>query len=231
MAHHTGHDRIQINDDHGFLGLGVEQHIVDLGVIMGHPQGQLTGNLHIRQLTGQIPDAQHPLQLFPDFFQPAGGIGLHRSHQLGIAVPGVVEIGNGLRQQADLKICQIRLEFAKSHTGIADDLQIMDGIVCNGIDVVGHAPEVAAIFHIGLAVVGMMEMQGHLTRLLSPDMLRHQVNILHQTHGIPEGIGIDVLDQEGLGAAICQTEVNLVGLVHVTHLDGFITQEFIFNLK
>ena len=209
----------------------MEQNVVDLGVVMGHPQRQLTGLLHIGELAGQILNTQHPLQFLPDFLQAAGGIGFHRGHQLGITVPGVVEIGDGLRQQADLKVRQIRLEVTKGFARVTDDQKIGADAVSNGGHIVGHSPEVVFVDQVGLAVIGVMEVQSGLSGLLGADVLRHQVDILHQTHRIPEGIGIDILHQERLGLTVGQQEVDLVGLVHVTHLNGFISQIFVFNFK
>ena len=63
------------------------------------------------------------------------------------------------------------------------------------------------------------------------DVLRDLVDIVHEPHRVPEGIGVDILDQEGLLCAIRQTEVYLIGIVDVAHLDGFITEIGILNAE
>ena len=148
-----------------------------------------------------------------------------------LTLAGIMETGDGLDQLCDIKVAQIHLEAAKGFTRIPDDLQIRHGIVGNGWDIVGHPPEIFAVHHIGLAVSSMMEMQRHLAGLLGTDVLRHQVNVAHQAHGLTESIGIDILNQEGLGHAAGQQEIDLVGLVHVAHLNGLVADEFVLNLK
>ena len=44
-----GHDGIQIDDADALSGFAVDQHIVQFGVVVGDPQGQLALFLHIHQ--------------------------------------------------------------------------------------------------------------------------------------------------------------------------------------
>ena len=77
----------------------------------------------------------------------------------------------------------------------------------------------------------MVEMQGKLSGLLLPDMLRDLVNVLHQSHRISEGVSIDVLHQEGLGIALRQQKIDLIGAVDVAHLDGLITEILVIDAE
>ena len=111
----------------------------------------------------------------------------------------------------------------------ADNVQIRNRIEGDGRHVIGHTPEIAAVCHIGLPVGGMVEMQGKLTGLLGADVLGDLVNVVHQSHGIAESIGIDVLHQERLGLSFRQHEIDFISTVYVAHLDGFVTEIFVFN--
>jgi hypothetical protein len=124
---------------------------------------------------------------------------------------------------------KIHLEFTEGLAGVAENIHIRYGIEGYGRNIVGHTPEVAAIGNIGLPVRGMMEMQGQLAGLLGTDMLRNLVNVVHQSHRVAECVGIDILHQEGLGISIGKLKIYFISTVNVAHLDGIITEVFIFN--
>ena len=77
----------------------------------------------------------------------------------------------------------------------------------------------------------MMEMQCQLAGLFGTDMLGHLINIIHQTNGISEGIGVDILHQERLGLSFGKHKVYFISTVDVAHLDGFVTEIIIFNTE
>jgi hypothetical protein len=52
-------------------------------------------------------------------------------------------------------------------------------------------------------------------------MLGDLVNVLHQLHGLAEGIGVHILHQERLGSAVGQDEIALIGFIHIANLDHF----------
>ena len=142
-----------------------------------------------------------------------------------------MEARDGLRQLGNVKIRQIHLEFAEGLARIADDLIVCHGIEGDRGNVVRHPPEILAVNEIGFPVGGVMEVQGQLSRLFRPDVLRDLVNVVHQANGIAEGICIDVLHQKRLWISVRQAEIHFVGTVNVAHLNGFITQIVIFNAK
>lgn len=92
-------------------------------------------------------------------------------------------------------------------------------------------PEVIPVDDVGLPVCGVVEMQAGFSGGFCTDVLRDLVDIVHEPHRVPEGIGVDILDQEGLLCAVRQTEVYLIGVVDVAHLDGFITEIGILNAE
>ena len=130
-----------------------------------------------------------------------------------------MEIRNGLVELVGGEIRQLHLELAEGLARVADQIPIGGRVIGDGGDVVGHAPEILAVNDIGLPVGSVVEMQGHPAGLLGPDVLGDLIDVLHQLHRMPEGIGIDILHQEGLGATVGENEFALVGLVHVAHLD------------
>ena len=142
-----------------------------------------------------------------------------------------MEARDGLRQLGNVKIRQIHLEFAEGLARIADDLIVCHGIEGDRGNVVRHPPEILAVNEIGFPVGGVMEVQGQLSRLFRPDVLRDLIDVVHQADGVAEGICIDVLHQKGLGVPLRQAEIHLVGMIYIAHLDGFVTQIVVFNAK
>ena len=92
----------------------MEQDIVDLGVVMGHPQRQLSLQLQIRELTGQILHLQQEIDLFLNGGCTACLVFLYGLAEIGVALAGIVEIGDGLDQLVNVKIMQIHLELTES---------------------------------------------------------------------------------------------------------------------
>ena len=135
-----------------------------------------------------------------------------------------MEAGNGLNQQSDVKIRQLGLELAEGPARVAQDIRVPGGAVGGGGDVIHHPPEVLPVYQIGLPVRGVMKMEAALLGLLGPDVLGHQVDVVHQADGIAEGIGIHVLNQEGLFGAVFLAENHLVGAVDNANLNGLKAQ-------
>ena len=74
-------------------------------------------------------------------------------------------------------------------------------------------------------------MQTGLSGGFCTDVFCDLIDIIHEPHGVSEGIGIDILNQEGFFPAVRQTEVYLVGVVDIACLDGFVTKISIFNAE
>ena len=123
------------------------------------------------------------------------------------------------------------LEFAEHTASIAQNHRVLDGIVGNRGNVVRHAPEIVAIDNVSLPVCGVVEMQTGLSGGFCTDVFCDLIDIIHEPHGVSEGIGIDILNQEGFFPAVRQTEVYLVGVVDIACLDGFVTKISIFNAE
>ena len=239
MAHQARHDRVQVNHHQGFTGVHVEEDVVDLGVVMGHAQGQFPRVEHIGQPARLILHGQEPIQLFPDFRHAAAGIGLHILDQRFIALAGVVEIGDGVIQAAGVKIAQHHLEFAEGLARVAHHAQIVAGVERDGGHVIADAPEAAVVVHqVGFPAVllaRVMVMQAHLVRLFFPDVLRHQVDVFHQLNGIAERVGIYPLHQIAFdhrhARAVVPDVIGLVGTVHVALADFLVGKERAFQMK
>ena len=135
-----------------------------------------------------------------------------------------MEAGDGLVQAVDVKVRQLVLELPEGGAGIAQDGGILQCVKGDGGDVVGHPPEIVPIDQVGFPVGGVVEMQTGAVRAFPADMLRDLVDVVHQPDGLPEGEGVHILQEEGLGAAVLQPEIDLVGFVDIAHLNGLKAQ-------
>ena len=106
--------------------------------------------------------------------------------------------------------------------GVADDAQIADGVEGHGIDEVHHAPEVLVVHHIGLAVGGVVEVEGQLAGALGADVLGDLVDVVHQGDGVTESLGIDILNQVRLGLTVGFDEFDSVGMIDIAGLNGLV---------
>ena len=231
MADESGHDGIQIDDNHRLVLFRGEQDVIDLRIVVGHPQGKLPGMIQVGQAAGPILHRNQIVDFLPHLTGPPGFILPHGTQKILVALTGIVEARNGFRQLGNVKIRQIHLKFAKGLTGIAHHAHIRHGIEGNGGNVVRHPPEILTVNEVSLSVGGVVEVQGKLSRLFRPDVLRDLVDVVHQTDGIAEGVGIDVLHQKGFWISVWQTEINLVSTVHVAHLNGLVTKIVVFNAE
>ena len=191
---------------------------------MGHPKGQPPGLAQIREGTGRILHREQIRNLRLDGLGPVGHILCHCRHQALIAGAGVVEIGDGLHQQVDIEIRQLGLELTEGTACIAQNHRVGGGAVGGGIHIIHHSPEILSIQKIGLPVCGVVKMEIAPVRALPADVLRHQVDIVHQTDGIAKCVGIHILNQEGLLTAILQPDIDFIGAIHIAHLDKLIIQ-------
>ena len=96
----AGHYGVQVDDAHALAALAVHEHVVELGVVMGHTQGQLAVPQSLESHGAISLPGGDKVQLRLHVLHPAHGVGGHGSLQLGQAVLGVVEAGNGLRVSA-----------------------------------------------------------------------------------------------------------------------------------
>ena len=54
VAHQARHYGIQVNNYDGLVSVGLKEDIVDLGVVMGHPQRQLSRLIEVGKTTGLL---------------------------------------------------------------------------------------------------------------------------------------------------------------------------------
>ena len=140
-----------------------------------------------------------------------------------------MEIGDGIEKLLRVKIGQQHLEIAERLTRAAHDAQVIAGIESDGGHIVAQPPEAVLVHQIVVAIGSVVEVQALRLRMLCADVLCHAVDIPHQFHGVLESIGVHPLDEIGFdprhARAVVADVVDLVGVVHVAHLDLLIGEK------
>jgi len=223
----TGHHGIQVNDaEH--IAILIEKHVVDFGVAMANAFWQLAlavehlAEAHPLRCLAYLGDQLLNLHLahLPD------RVGSHSVLQLLQAELDIVEIGNDLPYRC-FQVRQQRLEITEGTASVIGILR-RNGLV--GIAVgneVHHSPILAILNDVGLARVGLQEMQhapinilNALTLIFLPNMIRHRFNIVLQHFHVGEHSIVDALQHIFRLA----THYDFIGVVDESvaqRLDGF----------
>ena len=67
-----GHHRVQVDDAHALTGLGVEENVVQLGVVVGDPQREHPGLQLAHQRVRFAREGQHRVNLRLHVLRPTG---------------------------------------------------------------------------------------------------------------------------------------------------------------
>ena len=201
VGRQTRHHSVKVNDTDAFSGGGIDQDVVDLGVVVGDTQRDLTGRQQIQQGVAIFFPRMDEGDLRCNVLGTAQRIGGKGFFKVCIAVGRVVEAGNGFVEGGGRIICQLVLEFAQglgnsAEVGLAAHLLQADGILHK---VVGAPRTALGIQMAGCAGQGGDHVQGLPCRVaacgkdLLPQMPGHAADILHQAHRVGKGVGVDAL--------------------------------------
>ena len=187
----TGHRGIQINDTDSFQGVFVHQNVVQLGVVVGDPQGKLALPQRLHSYRTVLFVIQRKADLRLRCFGSAQLIRLQRRLELCKAVLGVVKIHDGLVECMGGIILQLQLKSAKG-TGRCLKQFRRCLLQAQGVFHIGHQPPhlTGGVGVIVLAVFGFNQAQGLPRWISAPclDLLAkmrcHTDKILHQLMGM-----------------------------------------------
>ena len=206
-----------------FSGLVVHEDVVQLGVVVGHPQGQSAlpqggqGHGAVR-----LP-VQHELDFGLTGGGPAQGVGGDGVLQLGQAVLRVVEVGDGLVQGIRRVVLQQLLEPPEGPPGGGEQLRRLGGLVADGVLHEGVQPPRAplAVGEEGLPVFGADDLQGLPAAVaavlldLPAQVVGDADDVLHKLVGPLEGGGAHPLEDEAAAAQVFRLGVHHEGVVDV----------------
>ena len=194
MAHKTGHHRIQINDGQSPVGVPVEKDIVDLRIVVGHPDGETAVPLHPGHFTGLAADGPDIRKLLPHRPGQAQRIFFCVLKQRPQPFRRVVEIGDRFIKLFCIKIRQIFLETAKGFSGMLEHLCVFACVIRHRRDIIIQPPEAVVCENIRFPVGSMVKVERDPLGAFCPDMLRNQVDIVHDLLGLSEYKCVDLLD-------------------------------------
>ena len=194
MAHKTGHHRIQIDDGQSPVGVPVEKDIVDLRIVVGHPDGETAFPLHPGHFTGLAADGPDIRKLLPHRPGQAQRIFFCVLKQRPQPFRRVVEIGDRFIKLFCIKIRQIFLETAKGFSGMLEHFCVFACVIRHRRDIIIQPPEAVVCENIRFPVGSMVKVERDPLGAFCPDMLRNQVDIVHDLLGLSEYKCVDLLD-------------------------------------
>ena len=204
----AGHDGVQVDDADGLLGHLVQQDVGELGIVVGHAEGEVAARQGIHDegaLVGAVGDES---DLFADGIHPSGGVPLHGGEEVGVSLLGVVEIGDGLDEFGCVKVRESSLEVTEGLAHAGKGLGAVHRKAADGAlhEVVG-APEAALI--VGVAVGSFLGEDnphgsplGILARLgqTLADMVGDRDDVVHDPDGVLEDGGVEDLEDVAFAA-------------------------------
>lgn len=230
-----GHNGIQIDDNERLVRLLIEQHVVDLCIVVRNAQRKLAFFKEVGQAASLVLYGKQPIEFFAHLCHTIARVGSHVFLQLLIALARIVEIRDCVEKGVRIEICQHQLEIAERLTCTAHHVQVVAGIERHRRHVVAEPPEAVIIHQIVDAVLRVMEMQAFRIRAFFTDVLRDTVNVLHQLNRVLKRICIDALYKERLNlchaGTVIANIIDFVGVVHVAHFDFFVREERAFNAE
>ena len=219
----AGHHGIQVDDAHRLAGLAVHQHIVQLGVVVGDPQGQLSPTQGLQHHgTVGLPGG-YKVQLGAYLLHSSHRIGGHHFLQPGQPGLGVVEVGDGLVQSLRRVVLQHPLELAEGPGRGGKPLRRLGGLEAHGVLQEGVHPPGAPL-GVGMvvaAVPGDAQGEGLPLRIapLGGNLLFQVVgdprNVGHHLFRVVEGVAGDPLEDKPAAGVLPRLGVDAEGVVDV----------------
>ena len=236
----TRHDRVQVDHTNGFAGGGVKQHIIQLGIIMGHPQGQLTGSRQVAKPMGVRLAVLYELNFRLHSGGTTGLVGFYRREKLVLIPPqGVVEIRNRLIQSLSRKIRQQVLEPAECLAALLEQSCALHRVIADRVLYKHIGAEVVPIrcsVILG-TILGLDKVQGLPVRVAagSPNLLLQKgsdcKHILHQPVNVTKYIVIDLLQHVALLTALRQIGGNDIGCIDMAVAKGPAIRRLALKIK
>ena len=140
-----------------------------------------------------------------------------------------MEVLDGVVQRAGVELGQHHLEIAERLTRAAHDLKIIAAVERHRRHVVAQPPEAVCVHQVVVPFLRVVKVQALHRGEVGVDVLGDLVDVAHQLQRALKGVGVHPLHQIrldlGHAGAVVADVVDLVGVVHVAHLDLLIGEK------
>ena len=157
----AGHGGVEIDDAHTFLGFFVNEDVVELGVVVGNPQGKLPFPQGVQGHGAVRLSVEDKLNFLLHLPGPSQLVRFQRRQEFGEPILGVVEVHNGLVEGLGGVVREKPLKPSKGPGG--GFKQLRGGLLeAQGIfHILGQPPDPSGIVGVvGLALPGGNQVQG-----------------------------------------------------------------------
>ena len=135
------HGGIQVDDAQGRMGLFIQHHIVELGIVVGHPQGEHPGVEHFRQPGAHLLMSQRKGDFLFHRSGPAHGVPGNGLPENPEPVRGVVEVANGFVEGFRRESAELLLEGAEGNGALVQIPGTLGGLKADApLDEIKHPP-------------------------------------------------------------------------------------------
>ena len=218
-----GHHGVQVDDAQGLTGFLIHKDVVQLGVVVGDPQGKHPVPQRLEGGGAVLLPGQHEVDIRLAVLGPAQRIGGHGVLQVLKPVFRVMEAGDGHVEGVGGVVPQQPLEAAEGPAGGGKQLRRLGGLIAHRPLHKGEGPPYAALAvgDAGAAVPGADDGQGLPVGVaaqlfdLPAQVLGDVDDVLHQLLGLLKGHGADALDDHPPAAPILPADVHPEGVVDV----------------
>lgn len=176
MAHKTEQHHIQISDGQRPVDVLVKKDIVDLRIVVGHPEGKTDFPLHSGHFTGLTADGPDIRKLLPHRPGQAQRIFFCVFKQRPHPFWRVVEIGDRFIKLFCIKIRQVFLKTANDFSGMLEHSYVFACVIRHRRDIIILPPECIVLIYIRFPVSSMVKVERNPLGAFYPDMLRNQID-------------------------------------------------------
>ena len=192
----------------------VKQDVIQLRIIVRHPQRQRTAAQHPAERAEFLFAGENKCKLRPDRSDAPASVGLHRRAQLVEPVFGVVEVRNRFMERCSGEVGQRLLELAEGDRRLIKIVAVARRFKTEaaGDKIIGSPELPLRIDGVFSAVFRRAEADHLQSNVLARNKARNSINILDQLFWMPKCNAVDALERINSPAAAGNTE----GAVNMT---------------
>ena len=222
----AGHDGVQVDNGDAPLGGGIEEGVVDLGVVVGDALGNLPAKVTIQQVGHQVTALTHELEFLGDLLGAVADVLIGGLLERRVAHRGVVEIGDGLVEPGGGQVGHHVLELRKAARGLKGDVRVAHVVVAlHPIDEVVEPPPLAGKGAHAVALLAGVNQREDLDvgilLGLRAEMGERALDVVHHLLRLAKDGVVDALEGVDVARAVGLLGGDAIGVIDMAAAIGF----------
>ncbi len=230
IGRRAGHHGIQINHAQRLHRRCVQDHVVQLGIVMRNAQGDFALSQCIHQPSGPRLARQGKINFTLNARRAAQRVALNRRVQRLKTARGIMKMRDGFTQQAGVKIAQLHLKLTESRAALLKIRRIARRLQAKAaLHKLHQAIAIALIVAAKERAVSRRHQGEHMAvvQALAAQMAGDQINVSHQQLRIRKNGCIDALQD------IIMRRISgyMIGRIDMPFAIGLTAQDTAFQVK